>query len=64
MSLGDFVRFVFRQFYPAMWSAHEFLRRWPLGGSRGRTIAQRRRVSSMSLVDDSRLRRAETLTSA
>jgi len=39
VSIGDFVRFVFRRFYPKMWAAHEFLRMWPLGGPRGRTIA-------------------------
>lgn len=31
LSVGDFVRFVFRNFYPAIWEEHEFLQTWPLG---------------------------------
>lgn len=39
VSVGDFTRFIFRQFYPNMWASHDFLREWPLGDSRTRTIA-------------------------
>lgn len=28
LSLGHFVRFVFRHFYPTLWGAHPFLRTW------------------------------------
>ncbi|MCO5164860.1 MAG: DUF2290 domain-containing protein [Planctomycetes bacterium] len=30
LSLGHFVRFVFRNFYPELWEAHEFIREWPV----------------------------------
>lgn len=39
ITVGDFVRFVFRRFYPNMWAVHEFLREFPLGEPRKRTIA-------------------------
>jgi hypothetical protein len=39
LSLGHFVRFIFRHFYPAAWQEHEFLRSWPLG-TQGRTIIE------------------------
>lgn len=29
ISPGHFIRFIFRQFYPVLWRAHEFLRNWP-----------------------------------
>lgn len=29
LSLGHFVRFVFRSFYPELWGMHSFLREWP-----------------------------------
>ena len=29
LSLGHFVRFIFRHFYPSFWVAHRFLREWP-----------------------------------
>jgi hypothetical protein len=38
LSVGDFVRFVFRHFYPALWSAHNFLRKWSQGDPRDRVI--------------------------
>lgn len=28
LSLGHFVRFIFRHFYPELWRSHEFLRKW------------------------------------
>jgi hypothetical protein len=37
LSLGHFVRFVFRRFYPHMWNVHPFLRNWSQISSR-RTI--------------------------
>jgi len=29
LSLGHFLRFVFKHFYPLLWAQHEFLRKWP-----------------------------------
>ncbi len=29
ISLGHFLRFIFRHFYPALWNAHDFIRQWP-----------------------------------
>jgi hypothetical protein len=29
VSVGHFIRFVFRHFYPDIWSVHPFLRKWP-----------------------------------
>lgn len=34
LSLGHFVRFVFRHFYPDLWEAHEFLRNWKIDHAR------------------------------
>ncbi len=33
LSLGHFVRFVFRQFYPELWNTHPFLRQWAQASS-------------------------------
>ncbi len=30
LSLGHFIRFVFRNFYPSLWRVHGFLRDWPV----------------------------------
>ncbi len=30
ISLGHFVQFIFRSFYPKMWQVHDFIRDWPL----------------------------------
>ena len=30
ISLGHFIRFIFKSFYPFMWEVHEFVREWPL----------------------------------
>ena len=29
LSLGHFIQFVFENFYPSLWSEHEFLNQWP-----------------------------------
>lgn len=29
LSPGHFIRFIFKSFYPTLWDAHEFLRKWP-----------------------------------
>lgn len=29
LSLGHFIRFIFRHFYPQLWHAHDFIRTWP-----------------------------------
>lgn len=29
LSVGHFIRFVFRHFYPEVWHSHEFVRQWP-----------------------------------
>lgn len=29
ISPGHFIRFIFRNFYPAMWRVHDFIRQWP-----------------------------------
>jgi len=29
LSVGHFIRFIFRHFYPDIWSVHSFLRKWP-----------------------------------
>ena len=39
VSVGEFIKFVFRHFYPNLWAAHDFLRNWPHVGRRDRTIA-------------------------
>lgn len=33
VSIGLFIRFVFRHFYPVEWRAQRFLREWPLGAT-------------------------------
>ena len=30
MSVGHFVQFVFKNFYPKMWNVHNFVREWPI----------------------------------
>lgn len=39
LSLGHFVRFVFRHFFPDWWAEHEFLRDWPVRHS-ARTVTE------------------------
>lgn len=39
LSLGHFVTFVFRHFYPSLWQQHEFIREWPMAVSK-RTLPQ------------------------
>ncbi|MGH9715601.1 MAG: DUF2290 domain-containing protein [Candidatus Acidiferrales bacterium] len=38
LSLGHFIKFVFRHFYPEMWTVHPFLRDWPRNGAARRMI--------------------------
>ena len=30
LSLGQFIRFVFKNFYPLLWNVHRFIREWPI----------------------------------
>jgi hypothetical protein len=39
VSVGDFIRLIFRHFYPNMWGTHDFLREWPRNDRRNRTIS-------------------------
>jgi hypothetical protein len=39
VSVGDFIRLIFRHFYPNMWVTHDFLREWPRNDRRNRTIS-------------------------
>ncbi len=38
LSIGDFIRFVFRNFYPNLWAVHPFLREWSQQRIANRTI--------------------------
>jgi hypothetical protein len=40
LSPGDFIRFVFRHFYPEVWAAQPFLQRWPRWRSDPTTLAR------------------------
>lgn len=40
LSVGHFVRFIFRQFYPHIWAFQPFLQRWPQERAGRRIIAQ------------------------
>lgn len=43
LSLGHFIRFIFRHFYPNLWAVHEFLREWPQQlGNRTITVDEER----------------------
>jgi hypothetical protein len=38
LSIGHFIGFVFRHFYPQIWAVHAFLQEWPRDGAGRRTI--------------------------
>jgi hypothetical protein len=39
LSIGEFLAFVFRHFYPSIWAAHQFLRQWPRERAGNRMIS-------------------------
>ena len=45
LSIGHFVRFVFRHFYPLDWTAHSSIRQWPMSfGDRTTTAVEEREL--------------------
>jgi hypothetical protein len=45
ISVGHFVRFIFRNFYPLQWESHAFLRNWPQSfGTRSITRSEEREL--------------------
>jgi len=49
LSIGHFIHFVFRHFYPDCWKQHDFIRRWPCTSYRETIMAEQKKAPACRL---------------